>query len=78
VFSPADAAATIREYIANFFGCKECRDHFLSQYDQCSFRRCDRLTDDANASTIMTLVSVLPTKKLPAPRKGLKCHHSEQ
>lgn len=51
VFSPADAAATIREYIANFFGCKECRDHFLSQYDQCSFRRCDRLTDDANAST---------------------------
>jgi Erv1 / Alr family len=51
VFSPADAADTIREYIAHFFGCNECRDHFISQYDQCSFRRCDRLTDDANAST---------------------------
>lgn len=50
VFSPADAADIIREYIAHFFGCKDCRDHFLAQYDQCSFRRCDRLTDDANTA----------------------------
>lgn len=51
VFSPADAADTIREYLAHFFGCIECRNHFLAQYDECSFRRCDRLTDDAPTAT---------------------------
>ena len=50
VFSPADVADTIREYIYYFFGCKECRDNFISEYDQCSFRRCDRLSDDAKAA----------------------------
>jgi hypothetical protein len=51
IFSPADAAHAIREYIAHFFGCKECSNHFIAQYDQCSFRRCDRLTSDALSST---------------------------
>lgn len=50
VFSPADVADTIRDYIAHFFGCKECRDSFISEYDKCSFRRCDRLSDDAKAA----------------------------
>jgi len=51
IFSPADAADTIREYMAHFFGCIECRNHFIAQYDECSFRRCDRLTDVAQAAT---------------------------
>ena len=51
IFTPADAADTIREYLAHFFGCIECRNHFLAQYDQCSFRRCDRLTDNAPVAT---------------------------
>lgn len=51
VFSPADAADTIREYMAFFFGCIPCRDHFIAQYDECSFRRCVRLTDDELLAT---------------------------
>lgn len=51
VFSPMDAADTIREYLAHFFGCVECRNHFIAQYDQCSFRRCDRLTEFAPMAT---------------------------
>eukprot|EP00545_Synedropsis_sp_CCMP1620_P000242 CAMPEP_0119005968 /NCGR_PEP_ID=MMETSP1176-20130426/2031_1 /TAXON_ID=265551 /ORGANISM="Synedropsis recta cf, Strain CCMP1620" /LENGTH=956 /DNA_ID=CAMNT_0006957835 /DNA_START=69 /DNA_END=2939 /DNA_ORIENTATION=- len=50
-FSPADAADVIREYMAHFFGCDDCRVHFLAQYDSCAFRRCDRLADDASSAT---------------------------
>lgn len=47
IFSPSDAADTIREYMAYFFPCDECSKHFIGQYDQCELnRRCDRLTDD--------------------------------
>lgn len=46
VFSPMDAADVIREYMAHFFGCKDCRDHFIASYDQCDYRRCDRLASD--------------------------------
>jgi hypothetical protein len=51
IFSPAEAAHAIREYIAHFFGCTECRKHFIAKYDECSFRRCDRLTSDATSAT---------------------------
>lgn len=50
-FSPADAADTIREYMANFFGCDDCRTHFLKRYDSCDFRRCDRLTDEIESAS---------------------------
>mmetsp|Transcript_16828 Transcript_16828/g.24899 ORF Transcript_16828/g.24899 Transcript_16828/m.24899 type:complete len:852 (+) Transcript_16828:34-2589(+) len=50
-FTPAEAADVVRDYIANFFGCDECRKNFLAQYDQCSFRRCDRLTNSAYDAT---------------------------
>jgi hypothetical protein len=46
ILPPIEAADTIREYMANFFGCDDCREHFLKQYDNCSFRRCERLTSD--------------------------------
>ena len=31
----------------HFFGCEECRDHFLEMYDACRYGRCDA---DADAS----------------------------
>ncbi|KAI2503323.1 Erv1 / Alr family [Fragilaria crotonensis] len=51
VFAPLDAANAIRDYMFNFFGCEECRDHFVSKYDDCSFRRCDRLAEEADAAS---------------------------
>lgn len=51
VFSPAEAADTLREYMAHFFPCTECANHFIAQYDQCEMnRRCDRLTLDKGPS----------------------------
>ena len=47
IFSPIDAADTIREYIGHFFTCSECRDHFVKTYDDCDKnRRCARLTEE--------------------------------
>lgn len=49
VFSPLDAADTIREYVGFFFLCTECANHFIAQYDQCDVnRRCDRLARDVD------------------------------
>ena len=45
VFSPSGAADTIRNYIDKFFTCRPCREHFVKMYDECSNRRCDRLTN---------------------------------
>lgn len=45
--SPMKAADTLREYMALFFGCDLCSRNFLSQYDQCAYRRCDRLSESA-------------------------------
>jgi Erv1 / Alr family/Thioredoxin len=36
-------AQTIRNFVEHFFTCDECRQHFLKMYDNCEFRRCDRL-----------------------------------
>ena len=52
IFSPLEAADTIREYMAHFFTCSECSTHFIGQYDQCDMnRRCDRLTKDSQSAT---------------------------
>ena len=51
IFSPDKAGEAIREYMNSFFGCRECREHFVNKYDDCSFRRCERLTaNDKSAS----------------------------
>lgn len=48
VFSPSEAARTLREYMVHFFPCKPCATHFAVQFDDCDTnRRCDRLSDDA-------------------------------
>ena len=46
VFSPKEAADTIREYMALFFNCEKCTKRFVAQYDDCSFQRCHRLIDE--------------------------------
>jgi Erv1 / Alr family len=51
LFSPNEAADAMKEYIANFFPCGPCRDHFVAAYDECRNRRCVRLsheTEDAS------------------------------
>ena len=45
--TPMKAADTLREYMALFFGCDVCTRNFISQYDQCAYRRCDRLAESA-------------------------------
>jgi len=51
VLSPEAAADIIREYVANFFPCTECSKHFVKNYDDCSYRRCHRLTSEAEGAT---------------------------
>lgn len=35
-------ANTMRDYIANFFGCESCQQYFLGMYDSCGFNHCRR------------------------------------
>jgi len=52
VFSPLDAADTLREYMIFFFPCTECASHFVAQYDDCDRnRRCSRLTSESSTAT---------------------------
>ncbi len=44
----AEAAEIIKDYIANFFACEECRENFVAMYDACQFQRCERLTMDVS------------------------------
>jgi len=52
VFSPLEAADTVRKYMLHFFLCSECSDHFMHHYDNCANnRRCDRLTGDEESAS---------------------------
>lgn len=44
-------AFTIRNYIDSFFGCEICRRNFVSAFDSCAYRRCDRLSLNATKTT---------------------------
>ncbi|GAX23187.1 hypothetical protein FisN_39Hh017 [Fistulifera solaris] len=41
--SAVDAGNVLRDFIAHFFGCDECRTNFLKAYDSCELDRCNRL-----------------------------------
>jgi hypothetical protein len=45
--STVDAAETLRNFVANFFGCEVCRMEFLAAFDSCAHDRCNRLTSSA-------------------------------
>jgi hypothetical protein len=53
IFSPIEAADTLRNYIEHFFTCAPCKNNFLKHYDDCeNNRRCDRLSsEDEDATT---------------------------
>jgi thiol-disulfide isomerase/thioredoxin len=52
MFSPLEAADTIRDYMENFFLCSVCQTNFIAIYDKCkNNRRCERLTDDAGGAS---------------------------
>jgi hypothetical protein len=52
-FSPIEAADTIKDYIAMFYQCEECKKHFVEHYNNCdNNRRCDRLTDEGTTASI--------------------------
>ncbi|KAL9180107.1 hypothetical protein ACHAXT_008077 [Thalassiosira profunda] len=36
--STAFVAKTIRNYVANFFECEQCRDYFVQMFDSCGFK----------------------------------------
>lgn len=38
-----DAGKVLRNFIATFFNCDECRKNFLKAYDSCELDRCNRL-----------------------------------
>ena len=40
---PSKVADALRNYIEHFFQCDVCRLHFISEYDSCSYDRCNRL-----------------------------------
>jgi Erv1 / Alr family len=46
--STESAAETIKDFIAHFFQCNECRHHFLTEYNSCSYQRCQRLQNDTS------------------------------
>jgi hypothetical protein len=39
--TPGEAMGAVRTYVEHFFGCAQCRDHFLSMHDGCEHGRCD-------------------------------------
>ena len=43
--SSKDVAATIRNFIAEFFRCEVCRSNFLKMYEGCNHDHCHRLDD---------------------------------
>jgi len=53
IFSPIQAADTIREYIGEFLICSICRQNFVKNYDDCrNNRRCDRLSEEVEMASI--------------------------
>ena len=43
--SPVKGAETLRNFVANFFGCEVCRVNFVAAFDSCAHDRCTRLTE---------------------------------
>ncbi len=45
IVSSKEVAFVIRNFIANFFRCEVCREHFLQMYDDCGHSHCQRLDE---------------------------------
>lgn len=51
ILPPMGVADALRNYISDFFGCDDCRTHFLKEYDACHHDRCNRLIDHRAGGT---------------------------
>ncbi|CAB9531867.1 Sulfhydryl oxidase 1 (Partial), partial [Seminavis robusta] len=47
-FNMVAAADTIKDFIETFFICQECTRHFVQEYNNCTYHRCERLQQQKN------------------------------
>ncbi|CAB9519401.1 Sulfhydryl oxidase [Seminavis robusta] len=47
-FNMVAAADTIKDFIETFFICQECTRHFVQEYNNCTYHRCERLVQHKN------------------------------
>ena len=45
--SPQQVMEAIRVFVQHFFGCADCRRHFLAEYDGCAYQRCVDISADS-------------------------------
>lgn len=50
--TPEDALERIRGFVEHFFGCLDCRAHFLRSYDGCDLGRCHLPRGDSEAAAL--------------------------
>lgn len=74
--TPEEALERIRSFVANFFGCLDCRAHFLRSFDGCDLGRCENPRGDGEAAAlwlwklhndVTVRVAAENGAKLPAP-----------
>ncbi|CAE7219791.1 QSOX1 [Symbiodinium sp. CCMP2592] len=63
----------IRGFVANFFGCQQCREHFLEAFDSCKFDRC-RLKADDTAGAALWLWKALAQSRSVLRRRPHRQH----
>lgn len=75
VLSPFQVMEGIKLTVARYFSCKPCRDHFLAQYAQCDFGRCDvkeELIDQPFVSAWLRRVHTGVTNRVNAELQAAK------
>ena len=50
--TPQLALLRVRGFVANFFGCEECSEHFLRTFDACSLGRCSLRERDGEGAAL--------------------------
>ena len=50
-FATRRSGPCFHAFVLHFFGCDDCRRHFLEEYDSCAHQRCVDVGTDANAAT---------------------------
>ena len=53
---PAEMADILRDYVEHFFQCEVCRLNFLTEFDACSYDRCNRLVTSARRGTLQQFI----------------------
>lgn len=56
IIIPAEMADILRDYVEHFFQCEVCRLNFLTEFDACSYDRCNRLVTSARRGTLQQFI----------------------